>query len=309
MIVAIDTSCYTTSLALIGADGQVLADRRIMLAVARGERGLRQSEAFFQHVQNLPRLLDEAWRREPVTAVAAATMPRPVPGAYLPVFQAGASFAELLAKTLDVPFYKTTHQEGHIRAGFAGETPPDRPFLVWHISGGTTELLWVRPRQAGYEIEKIGGTSDLPAGQFIDRVGVAMGTAFPAGPELEQLALKSSADEALPIAVQDYSISFSGPESAAQRLIKQGADPRLVSRQVLNCISRSLLPVTEHAMKEYKTKLLLLVGGVAANQLLREAFQANFKNCRVRFGSRELSGDNAVGVGLLGYDQESRGMK
>jgi N6-L-threonylcarbamoyladenine synthase len=307
MIVAIDTSCYTTSLALIGADGQVLADRRIMLAVARGERGLRQSEAFFQHIQNLPRLLDEAWRREPVTAVAAATMPRPVPGAYLPVFQAGASFAELLAKTLDVPFYKTTHQEGHIRAGFAGETPPDRPFLTWHISGGTTELLWVRPRQAGYEIEKIGGTSDLPAGQFIDRVGVAMGTAFPAGPALERLAMELSGAEALPVATHELTLSFSGPESAAQRLIERGIDPCTISRQVLNCISQSLLQITERAMAAYETDLVLLVGGVAANQLLREAFQANFKNCRVRFGSRELCGDNAVGVGLLAYDQGSRG--
>ncbi len=305
MLVGIDTSCYTTSLAVIDpATGSIIHDLRRLLQVKLGQRGLRQSEAVFQHLQNLPGLMDNTFTGITITAVAASTVPRPTPGSYLPVFKTGASFGMTIAKILGVPFFETSHQEGHIRAGLVGQTKANQTFLVWHISGGTTELLRVHSKETGYQIQKIGGSSDLQVGQFVDRVGVALGSPFPAGPNLEKMALLSDTDESLPVVIQGLTTSFSGPDSAAERLIKSGMNGNDLARQVFNCITQSLLKVTLKATKEYKTYQVLLVGGVASNQIVRQ----NLIDEGLKFGIEflfarsELSSDNAVGVGLIGYD-------
>jgi N6-L-threonylcarbamoyladenine synthase len=305
MLVGIDTSCYTTSLAVIDpATGNIIHDLRRLLQVKPGQRGLRQSEAVFQHLQNLPELMDESFGGVPVTALVASTVPRPVPGSYLPVFKTGSSFGMTLAKLLGVPFLETSHQEGHIRAGLVGQTDVNKTFLAWHISGGTTELLLVHSKETGFQIEKIGGSSDLQVGQFVDRVGVALGSPFPAGPNLEKMALLSETDESLPVVTQGLTTSFSGPDSAAERLIKSGINGNDLARQVFNCITRSLLRVTLLATKEFETHQVLMVGGVASNQIIRQNLQNEGLKSGIdfRFGRSELSSDNAVGVGFIGYD-------
>ena len=308
MIIALDTSCYTTSLAVLDDQGSIFLDRRILLEVKHGQMGLRQSEAVFQHLQNLPQLLKDNFSGIAVTAVCAATIPRPVSDSYLPVFKVGAAFGETLAKLLGVPFYNTSHQEGHIRAALFNQEIPEL-FLVWHLSGGTTELLLARSQEAGFQIEKIGGSSDLQVGQFIDRVGVALGTSFPAGPALEKLAQASDSHKALPVVSQGLTTSFSGPAAAAERLIAAGVEASELARQVFNCVSRSLLKVTLQAVKDFEIKQVLLVGGVASNQLIRSFLGAEGEKEKIQFifGAKELSSDNAVGVGLLGVDFLKKG--
>jgi N6-L-threonylcarbamoyladenine synthase len=170
MIIGIDTSCYTTSIALINDDGSIIMNRRLMLEVKPGQRGLRQSEAVFQHLQNLPRLVEDLKNATPILAVSVSTKPRPVAGSYLPVFKVGASFGAALAGLIGVPFYETSHQEGHLRAGFIDGDLPSEPFLAWHLSGGTTELLYVKAFSGGFNLEKVGGSSDLHVGQLVDRI-------------------------------------------------------------------------------------------------------------------------------------------
>lgn len=308
MILGIDTSCYTTSIALISETGGLCADNRILLQVKPGEKGLQQSAAVFQHLQNLPLVL-EGLLAEPLQAIAASVKPRPVDGSYLPVFKVGASFGEAAAKLLRIPLIATSHQEGHIRAGlFGGTGVADRPFLAWHLSGGTTELLLVRPLSkdstGGYDIEKIGGSSDLQVGQFIDRVGVSLGLGFPAGPALEELAFTSDTEKMLPISHQDLNLSFSGPAAAAERAVQSGCSGPDLARQVFNCICKGLLQVSLSAVQQYKTTTILMVGGVASSRIIRERFMAEGRNHGIRFefGRKEFSGDNAVGVGLIGYD-------
>lgn len=304
MIVGIDTSCYTTSLAAIDDTGKIFFDSRILLRVKPGEKGLRQSTAVFQHLQNLPALFDQRFAGISVRAVAATVYPRPVPGSYLPVFRVGASFGETMAKLLGVPLIKTSHQEGHIRAGLYLENNLDREILAWHISGGTTELLLVKPEKHGYLIQKVGGTSDLQAGQLVDRVGVALGLDFPAGPALEKMALLSDHRSALPVVTQDLTISFSGPASAAERKIRAGAASQELAREVFNCLGQSLLQVTKRAVRKFETETVLLVGGVASSQIIRETLydEGQRTGIQFKFGPKELSSDNAVGVGLIGYD-------
>lgn len=304
MIIGIDTSCYTTSVALINDDGSIIDNRRLMLQVKLGQRGLRQSEAVFQHVQNLPRLVENLSEVNPILAVAAATMPRPVLGSYLPVFKVGASFGATLAHLIGVPFYETSHQEGHLRAGlFSGELP-NETFLAWHLSGGTTELLLVKAFLGGFNIEKVGGTSDLQVGQLVDRIGVALGAGFPAGKYLEEMAQQSQSIESLPVVTNDLTISFSGPDSAGQRLLNSGISRSELARRVFNCISRSLIKVTLEAVHRYKVSRVLLAGGVASNELIRTALleEEALSEIKIVFAPKELSGDNAVGVGLLGLD-------
>lgn len=304
MIIGIDTSCYTTSIALIDSNGAIIDDRRVMLEVKPGQRGLRQSEAVFQHIQNFPRLVDDYKQTALITGVAASTRPRPVFGSYLPVFKVGAGLGETLARLLGVPFYPTSHQEGHLRAGFINNELPRETFLAWHLSGGTTELLVVKPVAGGFDIEKVGGSSDLQVGQFVDRIGVALGSRFPAGVYLEELAKQSQSEAALPVVTKELTISFSGPDSAGKRLLDSGIDPPELARRVFNCISRSLVKVTLEAIRRYDVNLVIFTGGVAANGLIRAALlhEASLHSIKMIFAPQKLSSDNAVGVGLIGFD-------
>ncbi|HYH03369.1 MAG TPA: O-sialoglycoprotein endopeptidase [Bacillota bacterium] len=310
MIVGIDTSCYTTSIALVDRTGAILLDSRKLLQVKSGQKGLRQSEAVFQHVQNLPQLLKNAGNLPAITAVIASTIPRPAEGSYLPVFNVGAAFGETLAQLCGVPFLHTSHQEGHIRAGLYGQTIPEGPFLTWHISGGTSELLLVKPDQNGFVIDKLGGSTDLHVGQFVDRVGVALGAPFPAGPFLEELALQAQPPikPLLPVAVEGLAISFSGPASAAERLLHQGVIGSELAWGVFYSISRSLWKVTVLAAKEYHLNRVLLVGGVASNSLIRDflTVEGEKHGIEVILGPVKLSSDNAVGAALIGYDRLNR---
>ncbi|TCL70814.1 N6-L-threonylcarbamoyladenine synthase [Hydrogenispora ethanolica] len=306
LIIGLDTSCYTTSLALIDGTGAVALDRRILLRVKPGERGLRQSEAVFQHLQNLPKLLETPLEEPAIALVAMSVRPRPVEGAYLPVFQAGASFGETLAKLVGAPWIGLSHQEGHIRAGLHHAAAVwNEAFLAWHISGGTTELLLVRPAAVGYALDLLGGSSDLQVGQFVDRIGVALGAAFPAGPALERLALLAAAPEPLPVVTRDLTISFSGPLSAAERKLAAGnCVPENLALGVFQAIAAALLQVTQRAALRHGIRRVLLVGGVASNQIIRDVLSAAGTRDGIdfQFGAKELSSDNAVGIGLLGYD-------
>jgi N6-L-threonylcarbamoyladenine synthase len=304
MIIGIDTSCYTTSIALINDDGSIIKNHRLMLQVKPGQRGLRQSEAVFQHIQNLPRLVEDISETIPVLAVSASTKPRPVAGSYLPVFKVGASFGATLARLIGVPFYETSHQEGHLRAGFCNGELPNKPFLAWHLSGGTTELLLIKTLSGGFNIEKVGGSSDLQVGQLVDRIGVALGAGFPAGKYLEELAKQSQSTESLPVVTKDLTISFSGPDTAGKRLLDAGINHPELARRVFNCICRSLIKVTLEAARRYQVNLVLLAGGVASNELIRMALleEKTLSDLKLVFAPKELSSDNAVGVGLIGLD-------
>ncbi|MDI3281074.1 MAG: O-sialoglycoprotein endopeptidase [Bacillota bacterium] len=321
-VLGIDTSCYVTSVAVV-AEGGVVADLRRPLAVERGSLGLRQAEAVFAHVRALPDLLEEALQKvqpQDLAAVAASIRPRPLPESYLPVFKAGEGFGRWAARLLGCPFFPASHQAGHLWAGIWSADLPlqEGPFLAVHLSGGTTELLYVEPAQAEgrLRIEVLGRTLDLAAGQMVDRVGVALGLDFPAGPALERLAGEAEEERpaerdgkegrvfSLPAAVRGYDLSFSGATSAALRALERGVEPAVVARAVQRCISKALEKVLRRAVAETGIRRVLLVGGVAANSFLRERLKLRLEHravgARLYFADPRWSGDNAVGVALLG---------
>ncbi|AEJ43607.1 peptidase M22 glycoprotease [Alicyclobacillus acidocaldarius subsp. acidocaldarius Tc-4-1] len=299
--------------------GRMVAEARRPLRVPPGERGLRQSEAAFQHVQNFPtvmaELLDQltaegirpAWRR-----VAVSVRPRPWASSYMPVFQSGLAVAASLAQSLGIPLTRTSHQEGHLAAAEYFAPMPGAPFVAVHMSGGTCDVVLARRTPSGYAITRLGEALDLHPGQLVDRVGVALGLPFPAGPHLEQLARRcgtSPGELVLKSPVRGASMSFSGPLTAALRAVQAGAPAQEVARAVEMCIARSVAKAVEYAVRHTGiTRHVLIAGGVASNQFIQSALRSRLERrvpgIRVVFAPSEFARDNALGVATIGYWRE-----
>lgn len=304
VFLGIDTSAYTTSLCLVGEDGRILADERIVLEVASGSRGLRQSEALFQHVKNLPRLsaaLKPALEGRALAAIGVSVQPRPQDDSYMPVFLPGVGLAQSLASFLGIPCYGLSHQENHIWGGIASANgPTGGEFLAIHLSGGTTELTRVQRDKLSHrlQVDLWGGTMDLHAGQVVDRLGVLLGLPFPAGPALEALA--NGTQEAVPIPTfhRDGMVSFSGPLTALGKLARE-LDPSVCARSCLLSIARTLVKWIRWAEHRTDCRDLLLVGGVAANLLIRRELQDRLPSWQLYFAVPRYSTDNAYGAAFF----------
>ncbi len=302
----IDTSCYTTSVALVDENFNLLADERVMLDVKQGEKGLRQSEAVFQHVKNSGRIFGEIKRiisGRKIAAVASSTRPRPVQESYMPVFVVAQNIGEIIAGVNNIPCYSTSHQENHIMAGvWSAGGPACRRFLTVHLSGGTTELLEVEEGEKGFDIEIIGNSSDISAGQFVDRIGVEMGLPFPAGVHMEKLALAIGTEERaavkIPFSIDGMTVSFSGPESHARRMLNRGIGRERVAFAVLRCISAAVARLVDRACRKSGVYDVLFVGGVSSNSCLRDYLRGNL-NYRLYFPEGKYCSDNAVGTALM----------
>lgn len=304
----IDTSNYVTSVALVDSEGHLSKDLRSPLTVSSGEKGLRQSEALFRHTKNLPLLLAELFTDVPATEISGIVVsawPRRREGSYMPVFLAGHGQAKVLASALGVPLLERSHQEGHLYAALSSASldPAGEEFLALHLSGGTSELLKVTPLGStwpGFELELLGGSSDLHAGQFVDGVGVALGLPFPAGPALEELARGAQGDLRLSTSLSGLSPSFSGPTTQALKLIKDGAKAAEVAMAVQNALVKVLEKWLLRAYEETRLNRILLSGGVTANTYLRTKLPQRLRKrglpLEVFFGHPRLSGDNAVGL-------------
>ena len=303
----IDTSCYTTSVACTDKRS-IVFENRTVLSVPFGNRGLRQSDGLFQHVRQLSPLLCELLETvDPsrIACVSVSASPTAREDSYMPVFLAGLHQAETLAAALRVPLYRFDHQSGHIRAALYGNEAlmtQDR-FLAAHISGGTTDVLLVDPQKdTSYRIVPIGTSNDLHAGQFVDRVGVALRLPFPAGKHLEALANRATEKSVkLASAVKDGNCSFSGAESAAQRLLHTVPDEEL-AYGVYDCLARTLAKLFDHAAAKVGKLPILVCGGVASSTLLRTLLKERCPQT-LYFGKPEYASDNAVGIAFLGADR------
>ena len=314
-----DTSCYTTSAAAVNEQGDVVAFSRMLLPVKQGERGLRQSEAVFAHVRQMPLVMSglkeqlEGQQAE-VVAVCASAAPRDEEDSYMPVFTVGLGHAKVLADVLGVPLYETSHQQGHVAAGLIGNKQPEEPFVALHLSGGTTELLACENSR----LTLLGGCADLHAGQVVDRVGVAMGLPFPAGPHLEKLAMsyEGAVESLLPVSMEKEGLTchLSGVETRAQQWIKEGKmSHEQIAAEVFDVLARTVARLLTGACQKANAKQALVVGGVASSTLLREQLKRRLakqrRNIEVLFGQPQFSADNAAGVAAIGIKKylEQRG--
>ena len=303
IILAVDTSNYTSSLAILTLGGELLANLKRPLPVKPGERGLRQSDAVFAHTVNIPSLMQEARdiiAGKEIVAVGVSSTPRNEEGSYMPCFLSGVAAAESISAALGAPLYRFSHQCGHIMAAIYSSgnyALLDGPFGAFHISGGTTELVRVTPTEQGFLTELIGGTADLNAWQVIDRIGVYLGLRFPAGPSLEQLANKNNSQ--IPqkrISSKGTTVNLSGLENMAIKLYKDTEDAPLTAAFVFDYVGRAVSAMLDSYTEQYGNSKVVCAGGVMCNGIIKNMLSERYDVC---FAEPSMSADNAVGIAAL----------
>lgn len=312
LVLGIDTSNYTTSVAVTDLSGRFVFEERRLLAVKQGQRGLQQSHVLFQHGKNLPELLhavmEKVRDRSRILAVSASDRPRPVEGSYMPAFLAGLQFGTVIASALDIPFFSFSHQEGHL-AAVLPDTPiaEEQEFLAFHLSGGTCELLHVNQST----ILVIGGSKDLSYGQVLDRIGVSLQYSFPCGEELDRIAcslLEQGKDpqevqlHLRPVFQSGLWINLSGLETEVQRRIQQGHVDSTLILDVFEKIAQSLASLTRDGIRVTGCRNVLFVGGVSSSRYLaqRLPFLLRQEALLLAFGPPACASDNAIGIARLG---------
>lgn len=303
VVLGIDTSNYTTSVALLDTDGTLIANLKRPLTVKSGERGLRQSDALFLHTVNIPEIMREArgyLGSSRVVAVGVSDKPRNTQGSYMPCFLAGVSAAEAVAATLGVPLFRFSHQCGHVMAAIYSSGRKEllsESFAALHVSGGTTELITVSPSDAGFITELVGGTRDLNAGQLIDRVGVYMGLPFPSGAHIEALAKEFIGQPPrVKVSSVGTEVNLSGVENQVKGLFDKTGDSSLTAAFLLDSITRAIISICEAYEAKNGKSTFVFAGGVMSNSIIKRALSERFD---AAFAEPSMSADNAVGCAAL----------
>ena len=299
-VIGLDTSNYTTSIAFFdGAEGVNCSQ---LLPVKAGQLGLRQSDAVFAHTKSLPELSGRLFSHVSgdISAVAVSTRPRAVEGSYMPCFMVGYSHAKMLSDALRVPLYEVSHQQGHVAAALWSADRldlMDQPHLAWHLSGGTTELLLVEPEGKNVKCTRIGGTSDISAGQLIDRTGQLLGLPFPAGKYLDALSKAADQADVFKVKCPEMSFSLSGVQNKVQQYFEAGNSPENTAAYALRCVCNAVVQATKNARKQYPGLEVVFSGGVASNSMLRQLTA----ELNPIFAQPQYSTDNAMGVAVLAH--------
>lgn len=302
----IDTSNYTTSVAVYDSDNNRLIQKRKLLPVKKGALGLRQSDALFHHTVQLPELFKELFSEfsGKIDGVCVSTRPRSQEGSYMPCFLAGVSAAHAIASANGIPLYRFSHQDGHIAAALysAGrmDIMNEGKFAAFHVSGGTTEAVLVKKsEEGGFNTEIICASSDLKAGQAIDRCGGALNIKFPAGKELDALSLKSEKTYKIKPSVKNGNCSLSGVENKCKKMIENGEKAEDIAKFCLQYIGSSICEMCSFVLSEYPGITIVFAGGVMSNTLIRKMVADAFPQNAV-FSLPEYSSDNAAGIAVLG---------
>ena len=296
--IGIDTSNYTTSIAFFDGDGGVNCSK--LLPVKQGELGLRQSDAVFAHIKSLPELSGRLFSDvvDNIAAVGVSTRPRAVEGSYMPCFMVGYSHAKILSDAFRVPLVEVSHQQGHVAASLwsAGQLGLlEEPHLAWHLSGGTTELLLVEPEGRNVRCTRIGGTTDISAGQLIDRTGQLLNLPFPSGKHLDALSREATGSDMFKVKCQDLQFSLSGMQNKVQQYHEKYGASAQTAAYALRCIAGAVFRTTEQALKLYPGLRVVFSGGVASNSMLREVLSP----LNPIFSEPQFATDNAMGVAVL----------
>lgn len=302
----IDTSNYTTSVALYDDVTKEVTQKRKLLPVSKGELGLRQSSAVFHHTQQLPTLIEELFSEcecstKDIKAIGASFTPRKIEGSYMPCFTVGSSAARILSSTLNIPLFELSHQQGHIASAlYSTESLSllNKKFLAFHVSGGTTDALLVNSEDDGniLPVKLVGETLDLNAGQLVDRVGLSLGLAFPCGKELEKLALNYDGKIKVKPTVKGKDCCLSGVENICKKALDNGESREYISALCLKYIEETLYKMTDSIIDEYGEMPIIFAGGVMSNSIIRNNL---LKRLPCVFCEPQYSTDNACGIAVL----------
>lgn len=303
----IDTSNYTTSVCLYDSEsGEVISERRL-LPVKNGDVGLRQSDAVFHHVQQLPELMEQAFAgfTDEIRAIGVSYAPRTAEGSYMPCFTVGMMAARTLSAVLRVPLYQFSHQQGHIAAALCSVDRLDllrQKHVAFHVSGGTTEALLVNGEAGFVTTQIIAKTLDLNAGQLIDRVGVMLGLSFPCGRELERLALACQETIKARATLKGADCCLSGGQNIAEKYLREGKSPAYIARFAMEFVASAVCGMSERIRESCGDLPFVYAGGVMSDSIIRDRLQAPF-DCV--FAKPEFSSDNAAGTAVLAFIKDT----
>ncbi len=298
----IDTSNYTTSVAIYNDTSNEVISKKKLLPVKSGEKGIRQSDAVFHHTVQLPDLIDDLLKdfNGKIKAIGVSVKPCNEKNSYMPCFLTGVSVARSLSNVMNIPLYEFSHQDGHIAAALYSADKLDlmnTDFLAFHISGGTSQALFVRPDEKYFSTEKVSDSLDLKAGQAVDRVGVMLGLDFPCGPALEKLALNSNAPlKKIKVFRRDGNFSLSGVENKCKKMLDDGKKVENISMYCLSYIYSALDDTVSELISKYGSLPVVFSGGVMSNKIIRTELRKKYDSY---FAEPQFSADNACGVAVL----------
>ena len=302
----VDTSNYTTSVAVFNCGERSITQEKRLLPVREGELGLRQSDAVFHHTKQLPEMVERLAEKYGVfslEAVAASVRPRNTEGSYMPCFLCGEGLGRSISAVNKLPFYTTSHQVGHILAALysAGKLPyVNERFIAFHVSGGTTDCLLCEPdNDLIIKVTEIGTSLDLKAGQAVDRCGLMLGLRFPCGAELEKLAERSDKKVKIRPVIKDGNCCLSGVENKCRQMTERGASPEDTARFCLDFIGETIIAMTLAAKEKCGDLPLVFAGGVMSDAIIRRSVTERFNGAS--FAAPEFSCDNAAGVAIYGW--------
>jgi N6-L-threonylcarbamoyladenine synthase len=362
-ILAIETSCDETSIAILDVSGEFpnsefnvrshIINSQAELHAKHG--GVYPDLAISEHMKNLPPVLEQAlkesslyqekkhsnvfknvkmkilrWRLKKLlhretasfekTWNIISTIKKPAidhiavtygPG-ITPALWTGINMAKALSIAWNIPLIPTNHMKGHIWSIFAAGTnfkayKPQFPLLVLLVSGGHTQLVLIK----GFDdYELLGGTRDDAVGEAFDKAARALNLDYPGGPKIEALAKTAPAyhDIKLPrpmINTDSYDMSFSGLKTAVNLLAAKSTPDQFpaIADEFQKAVSDVLIKKTSRAIEEHSPSQLIIAGGVSANNFIRSEFEKlpEKYDIEITLPSRELTGDNALMIGIAGY--------
>lgn len=304
--IGIDTSNYTTSVAVYNSDTNKVYQSKKLLPVKQGQLGLRQSDAVFHHTKQLPEMIEKLFNEYSLSdlkAVSASVRPRNIEGSYMPCFLCGEGLGRSISAIQKIPFYRTSHQIGHILSALYSADSMElinEKFISFHVSGGTTDCLLCEPDNSEIiKITEIGTSLDLKAGQAIDRVGVMLGLKFPCGVELEKLAYNSDKDFKVKAVIKDTNCCLSGLENKCKKMLDDGEKTENIAKYCLDFVAETIISMTAQAIKIYGNLPLLFAGGVMSDKIIKHRIISRFG--KSYFAEPEFSCDNATGIAIYGY--------
>ncbi|MGD9344245.1 MAG: tRNA (adenosine(37)-N6)-threonylcarbamoyltransferase complex transferase subunit TsaD [Candidatus Aminicenantes bacterium] len=312
-ILGIETSCDETSAAVLADSMEILSS--IVLSqdeIHAPYGGIVPELASRQHIESITYVVEESLSRarlslEDIDAYAVTQGPGLI-GSLL----VGLSFAKGLAYSFDKPLIPIDHLEAHVESAFIENKEIAFPALALLVSGGHTSIFLLKEKLTFHEI---GRTRDDAAGEALDKIAKFLDLDYPGGPVIEKLGAKGDPEEfafAIPHMTDgSMDFSFSGLKTAALRLIKETkiskGHPKFADllASFQQAIIRALLSNMSRSIKVHKPRSLILCGGVARNNALRNAFQKLGRNVRLPayIPSPEFCTDNAVMVAALAMEK------
>lgn len=301
MYLGIDTSNYTTSVAIFDSETNEIFMEKKLLPTEKGSLGLRQSDAVFSHIKQISSLVEKVMKNKtkPIKAIGVSAFPRRAEGSYMPCFLVGETLAESVGAILNVPVYKFSHQEGHIVSALYSADKLSllkEKFIAFHVSGGTTDALMVNPSETLFDVLLVASSLDLKAGQLVDRVGVMLNLDFPCGPQIESLALKNTENIKIKPTMKGVNCCLSGIQNKCEKLFSDGKSPEYISAYCLEAIKSALFTMTDELINIYGKLPLIYAGGVMSNSIIKAKIQEKYD---AFFAKPQFSSDNAAGIAVL----------